>query len=123
MIETVFWLALNIFHEAKFQPPEGQEAVGIVTLNRAIRKNKPVKEIIYEPYQFSWTIGHKNKPVDNFPAFIKCLGSALKAIDRVSNGDNMEGIEFYFNPSLANPNWKADKVKVITIADHDFYRS
>jgi len=54
LLEGLLWLTLNVYHEARSEPQIGQVAVAHVTLNRASEKRLPVKEIIKQPYQFSW---------------------------------------------------------------------
>lgn len=56
-------LAKNIFYEARGQSLEDQIMVANVTLNRVNHPSFPdtVCDVVYEPYQFSWTIGNKRK--------------------------------------------------------------
>lgn len=53
------WLAINIYHEARGEPYHCQVMVGEVAVRRAASKYFPntIKEVVLEPYQFSWTIG------------------------------------------------------------------
>ena len=54
---AVICLALNIYHEARGEPIEGQRAVASVTLNRTLDPRWPstVCGVVYDPQQFSWT--------------------------------------------------------------------
>lgn len=54
----VLCLALNIYHEAAFEPLEGQTAVAYVTLNRSLARNQDVCDAVFQDRQFSWTIGN-----------------------------------------------------------------
>jgi len=61
MIEAaLLCLALNLYHEARGEPLDGQFAVAMVTLNRAGRDPAKVCDVVAAPYQFSWTL----KPSD-----------------------------------------------------------
>lgn len=48
-------MALNIYHEARNEPPHAQLAVALVTLNRAKQSGQDVCDVIMEADQFSWT--------------------------------------------------------------------
>src|SRR5258708_25200738 len=48
-------LALNIYHESRADPLEGQLAVAVVTINRAHRKKNKVCSVVFAKAQFSWT--------------------------------------------------------------------
>lgn len=53
---AVMCLALNVFKEARGEPVVGQQAVALVTLNRAKAKNGNICGVVFEERQFSWTI-------------------------------------------------------------------
>lgn len=53
---AVLCLSLNVFKEARGEPPIAQQAVALVTLNRAMAKNGDICEVVFEDRQFSWTI-------------------------------------------------------------------
>ena len=52
----LYWMAMNIYHEAGNQPLIGKIAVGVVTLNRLKDKRYPknIRDVVTEPFQFSW---------------------------------------------------------------------
>ena len=56
LLEGLLWLTLNVYHEARSEPPIAQSAVALVTLNRAHEKKMPIKAVVQEPHQFSWTL-------------------------------------------------------------------
>lgn len=55
-------LSLNVYHEARGSTELDQFAVAHVTLNRSSAASKSICEVVYQPYQFSWT-------TDNLPDF------------------------------------------------------
>lgn len=52
---AVLCLALNIYHEARSEPAQGQFAVAHVTMNRAQGDQRKVCETVVARKQFSWT--------------------------------------------------------------------
>ena len=66
----LYWMALNIYHEAGDQPSIGKIAVGMVVLNRLVDKHnrfpKTIKDIVTQDCQFSWyCIVKDHKPKNN----------------------------------------------------------
>lgn len=104
MIELLtawYLLSLNIYHEAQGEPVYGQVAVGHVTLNRCYKRDQTVEQVVFAPYQFSWTIGLKDpkrKPIQDPKAFEWCMKIALFVADQQSKGETMKGIDHFFNP-------------------------
>ncbi len=51
-------LATTIYFESRGEPVPGQFAVGSVVLNRVLSQQyaNTVCEVVYQPYQFSWTL-------------------------------------------------------------------
>jgi spore germination cell wall hydrolase CwlJ-like protein len=59
-------LALNVYHESRSEPIQGQYAVASVTMNRAQGDESKICDTVFKPGQFSWTddipkIGTKKK--------------------------------------------------------------
>ena len=121
LIETIFWLAINLYHEGRNQPIEGQKAICHVVLNRAKKKKKTVKEIIYEKSQFSWTLDKNLWPIKEYEAFLQAATIAKETIEEQSNGFNLDNAEYYHTKSV-NPK-RNDKLKIVkVIQDHIFYK-
>ena len=79
-LEGLLWLTLNVYHEARSEPQIGQVAIAHVTLNRANQKETTVKEIIKQPYQFSWTFQKKSYFPNDLKAFVQCMESVYIAL-------------------------------------------
>jgi spore germination cell wall hydrolase CwlJ-like protein len=118
--EALFCLALNIYYEANVEPIEGKYAVAHVTLNRVAHKNYPDKicQVVYEPYQFSWTLEKQKPPT----------GPGWKEAKRVAkvvlNGwspDVTKGATHYHNDTV-NPHWAPKLKKIKQIGRHTFYK-
>lgn len=125
-------LALNIYFEAQGEPPAGQLAVGLVTLNRKNHKRYPDTfcGVVWQKRQFSWTHdGKSDRPLKNhawrlaqdIAAFIYHEYSNLPIKARRAL-DITHGALHYYAPKLADPYWA--KVKVVTreIGGHVFLR-
>lgn len=121
--ENIFWLAVNIYHEARGEPLEGQIAIGHVCWNRAIKAGASLKDVILKPFQFSWHNGNAYPPIKNYDALQSCLNVSLKIVNERMEGKDLWRSDHYYNPAKANPSW-ADKMTFIKrIGNHDFYRS
>ena len=84
--EALLCLTLNVYHEARGEPFLGQVAVAEVTLNRVddLRWPDTVCEVVYQPYQFSWTLEDKDPPADLI-AFHRAKQAAEYAMENRSN--------------------------------------
>lgn len=115
-------LALNIYHEARNQPLEGQLAVAHVTLNRAeARATTSICQEVYRGWAFSWTRDpRKQRPPKDEQAWRIAQTVARWAMaDRDS--DPVYG-STYFHSIAISPGWAPAKVRVRQIGDHVFYR-
>jgi len=117
-----FWLAVNIYHEARGESMEGMVAVGHVVLNRVEKKKRSAEDIILQPFQFSWHNGNVFPPIKDYESFITCTLAVEDLIAERLAGETLSGSDHYFNPSIVLPSW-AKKMKLIKrIGNHDFYR-
>ena len=118
-------LALNIYHEARGEPVDGQIAVGIVTLNRVESRRYPnsVCMVVHQRKQFSWTrLPARFRAVDNPRAWRQ----AREVAERVLAGDftaddyRLDGVMHYHNHTVS-PQWAAAGELVTAIGRHRFY--
>lgn len=118
LLEGLLWLTLNVYHEARSEPQIGQVAVAHVTLNRATEKQLPLKEVITQPYQFSWTLQKESYVPDDPDAFIKCLHSVYLALQ---TPDFTNGATHYHLESIT-PDWASGFTYIAQYGSHKFYR-
>jgi len=118
LLEGLLWLTLNVYHEARSEPEIGQMAVVFVTLNRAKEQHRPIKEIVQEPYQFSWTFQKKSYLPDDPKAFLKCMESVYIALQ---NQDFTQGATHYHLDSI-NPYWASQFTFLEQYGSHKFYK-
>ena len=118
---ALFCLALNIYHEARGEPLQGQIAVAMVTLNRAKRQQDRICDEVFKPFQFSWTIrwSIQDPKVHDLKAFDRAKKVAAKAL--VLKKDPTGGATHYHNTTV-NPVWANKLAYVGQIGKHHFYR-
>lgn len=118
LISAVMWLTLNIYHEARNDDQIGQIAIAHVTLNRVHNRSQSVKEVVLDPYQFSWTNTKENWTPQNLTALTECFESAIIAI----NGhDFTKGATHYHRDNI-NPWWAKKMTYIGQFGLHKFYR-
>ena len=121
MISTMIWLTINIYHEARGEPIEGQIAVAHTVLNRAQRRHKTVGEVINQKYQYSWTNGYSK--IDDYESFVGCGISAMQAMKEHLDGETFHGADHYYADYIKKPSW-AEKMEFVgKIGRHLFYKS
>jgi N-acetylmuramoyl-L-alanine amidase len=117
-------LALNIYHESRGEPLEGQLAVASVTLNRASDDRYPdnVCLVVWQDSQFSWTSDrNSDKPKDEKSWKIAqnvamMVSSEYSPIIDVTDGATM------FHAVGSKPRWRKRFEKTAQIGGHVFYR-
>ena len=117
-LESLLWLTLNVYHEARGEPEIGQLAVAHVTLNRAIEERKSIADVVRAPYQFSWTFQKKSYVPLEMNPLQESLRVALKAM---TTPDFTSGSTFYHRVDV-DPKWKAGKSFIAKFGSHKFYR-
>jgi len=116
-------MAENIFHEARNQSVHGMQAVAFVTINRVKHINFPstVCEVVYEPYQFSWTIDDRltinlNNEIE-YNAWKQAKALSYLIMNKNIHND-MHGVTHY-HATYVNPHW--NMTAITQIDDHIFY--
>lgn len=127
--EALLCLALNIYHEARGEPVQGQAAVAQVTLKRAEQSDKSVCKVVFEPYQFSWTANAKHKgrvKPEYIPEKTDQSWQQAKAIAKLASikffPDYTRGADHY-HATHVRPIWAQSMTRVARIGQHIFYRS
>lgn len=118
LLEGLLWLTLNVYHEARSEPQIGQLAVAFVTLNRANEKGVPIKAVVQEPYQFSWTTNKESYMPDDPKAFLKCMHSVYLALQ---TSDFTQGAT-HFHLKSVEPSWTSSYTFLDQYGSHKFYK-
>lgn len=127
-------LALNIYHEARGEPQEGQIAVAYVTMNRLVSPRYPnsVCDVVWQNGQFSWTkddIGDKPSDVRawsrarQIAQFVYSNYFRLRAVAQEA-ADPTRGALMYYSFKKVNPFWARSRnmVATTTIGSHLFLK-
>lgn len=117
-------LALNVYHEARNQPFEGQLAVAHVTLNRMGDSlgSASICDVVFRARHFSWTSDPAKRRVRSpreTTAWETAQRVARMAIED-RDADPVEGSTF-FHATWVQPDWAAAFIRVRQIGDHIFY--
>ena len=118
LLEGILWLTLNVYHEARSEPQIGQVAVAHVTLNRALEKQLTVKDVVKQPYQFSWIKQKKSYIPNDMDAFLKCMRSVYIALQ---SQDFTHGATHYHLETIT-PEWVSDYTYINQYGSHKFYK-
>ncbi len=122
--DEVRCMAENIYHEARGQSIEGQYAVAFVTMNRVKHVDFPntVCDVVYEPWQFSWTAQNMTVNLNNSIEAMAWQQSTQIAVDVISGKayNNLYGVTHYHSTSV-KPDWGYQMV--MQIDDHLFFKN
>ncbi len=119
-----WWLTACVYFEARGECFEGQKAIVQVVLNRAIRRQQSIIEVIQAEQQFTWYNGGDEPPVDDWAAFIHCMDAVDATINARYNGDTLHHADHYHGDYMEPfPSWVTDMRLVAHIGQHLFYRS
>jgi spore germination cell wall hydrolase CwlJ-like protein len=133
--KSIRCLALNVYHEARGEPVEGQLAVALVTMNRVASKRYPnsVCNVVWQRRQFSWTHdGRADSPKDMHSwklarKIAQFVYSKYSTLHGMSGGalDLTKGALYYYAPKHADPYWAKHEDKEVTrqIGGHIFLRT
>ena len=137
IVEAMFCLAMNIYHEAKGESFEGQIAVAHVVLNRVNSDGFPknvcdvVKErktifrredfgmIRTQVCQFTWVCNKRFAPPKNSPAWQNAIEVAALVLSGQTN-DPTYGAHFFHSANV-RPGWFSVE-RTTRINNHIFYR-
>lgn len=116
---AVACLARAVYQEANTQGERGREAVLAVVVNRAIKLQMHVCEVVRQPYQFSWVKHGTNvtKLTDSKEAetfVLKVLAKTAR-----SGYNSFRGVQYFYSHKQVQPAWAA-KMSCVRIEDHTF---
>lgn len=118
-------LACNIYFEARGEPIDGQYAVAFVTMNRlkSGRFGKTVKDVVYQPRQFSWTRMRLSINDPESWARAKRIASDVKSLGpkEYRRRDVTGGALYFHAKSVYLPKIFPAERRVATIGSHHFY--
>ena len=123
----LYWMAMNIYHEAGNQPLIGKIAVGVVTLNRLKDKRYPknIRDVVTEPFQFSWyNTKEANTPPANNSRWRESYEVAKLLLTKAIGSDIIKLLEgaTHFHAIDVKPAWINKVHRIAQIEGHIFYR-
>lgn len=120
---AVMCLAKNIYHEARGESYAGQIAVAHVVINRTKNKAFPktVCAVVWDDYQFSWTLDKKLWKIEDRKAYARAQTIAYKALAGMYK-DNTNGATHYYEPTIVSPQWAAHGKDKRKIGNHLFLK-
>ena len=116
---AVACLARAVYQEANTQGERGREAVIAVIVNRAIKLQKHVCDVVRQPSQFSWVKHGTNvaKLTDDKEAEKFVLKMVAKTAR--SGYNSFRGVEYFYAHKQGKPAW-ANRMFCVRIEDHTF---
>ena len=116
---AVACLARAVYKEANTQGDRGREAVIAVIVNRAIKQQRHVCEVIRQPFQFSWVKHGTN--VAKLTESKESERFVLKVVAKAARGgyNSFNGVRFFYAHKQGKPAW-ANKMTCSRIEDHTF---
>lgn len=130
VVSAFMCLTLNIYFEARGEPVQGQQAVALVTWNRAQRDPDNVCSVVFEPSQFSWTRGKVRKLKHGYKVSIdkskfdrEALDQAKRIASKTLAGrqkDFTKGAT-HFHAKRVRPQWKQGMRRRLAVGEHVFY--
>lgn len=129
-------LAQNIYHEARGESVTGQQAVALVTLNRANHPNYPrtVCGVVYQAKlnqngtpilhkcQFSWFCDGKARYTKNNEKWEQAMEIATYVYDNYHTIKDVTEGAIMYHASYVRPYWKRHYEKTVRIESHIFYK-
>lgn len=116
-------LALNVYHEARGEPFQGQVAVAQVTLRRAQYDYRKIRRVVFQRSQFSWT--DVRPPVTDRAAWAEAVKAAKVAVLWMHGAKNVPDYSrgaTHYHTNRVCPGWSASMTRVAEIGDHEFYK-
>lgn len=116
-------LAQALVYEARGEGEKGRLAVGTVVLNRVKSSKYPnsIKEVLYQPYQFSYTMDMHKQKTPNKEDWEKAYREAYLLLNGEEAIPNLDGVLWYHSKSV-KPKWSNKFERVAVIGNHYFYR-
>ena len=130
MLEAVLYLALNIYHEARNEPLQGQIAVAEVTLNRVESSYYPdtVKGVVLQSGKtsgaFSWTCDGKSDKPHEEKAWEKSIQIAETMYDAYMEEARVTVVgkdALFYHATYVKPYWLSDVSRIKKVGRHIFY--
>lgn len=116
-LEAILYLALNLYHEGRGLEELDQLAIAHVVINRAEQQGKTIRQVVLQPYQFSWTT-QEDYTLEEAEALLLCEELARVAL----NGVDFTGGATHYHLETVIPEWTNRMQYIASFGPHKFYR-
>jgi len=115
-------LVCNCYHESRGENFEGMVAVAKVVVSRSESDLYPnsVCQVIYQPYQFSWTKDKISNSINAAKADEEESFNNCKRATDVALREGGNGVLYYYNPDKARPAWARAYTPCGSLGNHTF---
>ena len=126
-VSALTCMALNVYHEARAEPVDGQLAVAFVTINRMRDEAFPsdvcgvVTQSNSIACQFSWVCDGNSITPRNAEAFRRALRVSIDALTGAAE-DPTHGATFFVSTRIQRPGWTRRLTQTAAIDGHVFFR-
>lgn len=127
--DNLLCLQRNIYWEARNQSILGQTLVARTTLNRVHDTRWPdtICAVVYQPYQFSWTLDPNKKwsgPAAGEKAEWKLAGLVARQtlLDLALDEPDPSAGATYFHAHYVSPSWAKHRTRTTQHGAHIFYK-
>lgn len=118
----MYCMALNVYHEAKFEPFLGKVAVANVTYNRMVGGfGRDICKVVFARKQFSWTLRKDRLTEVPSGRGWKESKDAVRAFLDGYKIDELSDVKHYHADYIKKPYWANDMNQKIKIGKHIFY--
>ncbi|MDA8752423.1 cell wall hydrolase [bacterium] len=129
-------LTLNIYHEARSESKLGQEAVGLVTMNRVYDGRYPdtVCDVVYQSHvdskgrpkrnrcQFSWYCDGKSDKIHDIVAYNEIEELSASILESYGIERDITDGAVMYHASYVKPYWASSYERTSRVDSHIFYK-
>lgn len=122
--QQITCLAQNIYHEARSETIQGQQAVAFVTINRMLSDKFPdtICKVVHQKNQFSWYWDGKSDAIHNYLAYDIAYVIAENMLENYDAYVDTTGGATFYHANYVTPYWAASFNYTATIGTHIFYK-
>ncbi len=124
--EDIYWMALNIYYEARSDSTTSQRSVAHVTINRVTDSRFPndIKGVVTDRDQFSWFWDGKSDKPKELEAWAEAQILAEEVIDQVAAGlyyDDLTWYSTHYHRWDIKPDWSYAFMQTVDVGSHLYY--
>ena len=123
-VKEITCLATNIYHEARGESIQGQQAVAYVTINRVIDIGfrDTICKVVYQLGQFSWTEDGLSDITNEHLAYDTAYIIAKSVYNNWGQFPDPTQGATYYHADYITPYWASSFTRSVIIDSHIFYR-